>query len=78
MTELESKKNENVHKEQIMTIRTKDKKSDDYRDNKSFCQIILQNLIKISTKAYKLEPFKSDILVKFDFWGQRSCFEKSA
>ena len=48
------------------------------RDNKSFCQIILQNLIKIPKEVYKLKPFEIAILVKFDFGGQRSCFEKAA
>ena len=28
------------------------------RDNKSFCQITLQNFIKIFREVYKLEPFK--------------------
>ena len=47
------------------------------RDNKIFCQITLQNLIKISRKVYKLEPFKKAILVRFYFLGQRSYFEKA-
>ena len=46
------------------------------RDNKSFCPIILQNLIKIPTEVYKLELFKKATLVKFDFGGQRSCLKK--
>ena len=41
------------------------------RDNKSFCQIVLQNLIKISTEVYKLEPLQKALFVKFDFGGQR-------
>ena len=47
------------------------------RDNKSFYQIILQNLMKISTEVHKLQPFKKAILLKFDCGGQRSCFEKA-
>ena len=33
------------------------------RENKSFCRMILQNLIKISTEVYKLEPFEKAIFV---------------
>ena len=47
-------------------------------DNKSFCQIILQNLLKISTEVYKSVPFQKAILEEFDFGGQRPCFEKAA
>ena len=48
------------------------------RDNKCFCQITLKNLIKIFREVYKFEAFKKAVLVKFDFWGQRSSFEKAA
>ena len=43
---------------------------------KSFCQIILQNLTKISTEVYMIKPFEIAILVKFNFEGQNSCFKK--
>ena len=33
-------------------------------ENKSFSQMILQNLMKISTQVYKLKPFKKAILSK--------------
>ena len=39
--------------------------------------IILQNLKKISTEVYKLKPFEIAMLVKFDFGGQNSCFDKA-
>ena len=48
------------------------------RDNKNFCQMILQNLKKISTEVYKLKPFEIAMLVKFDFGGQNSRFDKAA
>ena len=48
------------------------------RDNKSLCKVILQNLIKITTEAYNLYLFEKAILVKFDFGGQNSCFDKAA
>ena len=50
-------------------------KSDD--QGQSFCQIILQNLKKISTEVCKLKPFEIAMLVKFDFGGQNSCFDKA-
>ena len=68
-------KNENIHKERRMIKRTKIRKVI-IKDNKSFCQIILQNLTKISTEVYRLKPFEIAILVKFDFEGQNSCFKK--
>ena len=39
--------------------------------------MLLQNLIKISTEVYKLKPFEIAMLVKFDFGGQNSCFDKA-
>ena len=38
----------------------------------------MQNLLEISTEVNKVMPFKKAILVKFDFGGQRPCFEKAA
>ena len=34
-------------------------------------------MIKISTEVYKLKPFEIAMLVKFDFGGQNSCFDKA-
>ena len=42
----------------------------------SFCQIVLQNLIKISTEVYELKPFEMTILVKSDFGGQVKFWKK--
>ena len=53
----------NVDKERRMTKRTNIRRVM-IRDNKSFCQIILQNLIKIYTEVYKLYKYMC---------GQRSC-----
>ena len=70
MTELESKKERKCS--QLADNDNKNKKGRVIiRDNNSFCPIILQNLIKISTEVYKLEPFKKAILVKFISGGQR-------
>ena len=59
-------KNENVHKERRITKRTKIRRVI-IRDNKIFCQNILQNLIKIFREVNKFEAFKKAILVRFDF-----------
>ena len=59
-------KNENVNKERRIMKRTKIRRVI-IRDNKIFCQIILQNLIKIFREVYKFEAFKKAILVRFDF-----------
>ena len=61
-------KNENAQKERRMKKRTKIRRVM-IRDNKSLCQKIFENFIKISMEVYKLLPFKKTILVKFDFGG---------
>ena len=73
--EREINKNEKVHKEQRMPKTPKIRRVI-IRDNKSCCQVILQNLIETSIEVYKLKPFKN--VVKFNFGGQRSCFERAA